>query len=154
MDALVQWSDALSVGIEEVDAQHKVLVALLNELHAAIVQRHGSSECRKTLDRLAEYTRVHFTTEEGIMRVLKYPGIDVHHKQHGELIQEVVALQAKIDAGQAAISFELLHFLKVWLIKHIGESDKRFGQFALSHGIDSPKPDPVAPKAKPWWKFW
>jgi hemerythrin len=154
MNALVEWSDILSVGIEEVDGQHKVLVGLLNELHAAIVHRRGSSECRKTLDRLAEYTRVHFTTEEGLMRVLKYPGIDVHHKQHEELIQEVVALQTKLDAGQAAISFELLHFLKVWLTKHIGESDKRFGQFALSHGIDSSRPATAAPKAKPWWKFW
>lgn len=28
---LVQWSDELSVGIEEIDNQHRILVDLLNE---------------------------------------------------------------------------------------------------------------------------
>ena len=31
------------------------------------------------------------------------------------------ALQDKLDSGQATITFELLHFLKVWLTRHINE---------------------------------
>jgi hemerythrin len=46
----------------------------------------------------------------------------------------------------------LLHFLKVWLSKHITESDKRFGAFALDHGVAAPAA--AAPKSRPWWKFW
>ncbi len=152
MGVLVEWTDALSVGLDEIDSQHKVLVGMLNDLHAAILGHRGSVECRAVLDRLAEYTRVHFTTEEGLMRLLKYPGFEIHRKQHEELLQEVVALQRKLDNGQASISFELLHFLKVWLSKHITESDKRFGAFALDHGVAAPAA--AAPKPRPWWKFW
>ena len=38
MSKFVEWSNELSVGIEEIDAQHKVLVDLLNEIHEAIQQ--------------------------------------------------------------------------------------------------------------------
>lgn len=42
MVRFVEWSNELSVGIEEIDAQHKVLVDLLNQIHEAIQQRHGA----------------------------------------------------------------------------------------------------------------
>jgi hemerythrin len=157
---LIEWTDALSIGIEEVDQQHKALVAMLNDLNTAIHEHHGSAEARKILDRLAEYTRVHFATEEGVMRLIRYPGFDIHKNQHEHLLGEVVSLQEKLDKKQASISFELLHFLKVWLSKHITESDKRFGEFAVSRGLvaaaASWAPVPVAApaKSKPWWKFW
>ena len=30
---LIEWNDELSVGIQEIDEQHKVLVGLVNEMH-------------------------------------------------------------------------------------------------------------------------
>lgn len=41
MGKFVEWSTELSVGIEEIDAQHQVLVDLLNQVHEAIQQRQG-----------------------------------------------------------------------------------------------------------------
>lgn len=157
---LVEWTDALSIGIEEVDQQHQKLVGMLNDLNRAMHEHHGSAEARKVLDRLAEYTRIHFATEEGVMRLMKYPGFAIHKGQHEQLLSEVVALQEKLDNKQASITFELLHFLKVWLSKHITESDKRFGDYAVSRGLAAatspvtPAPKPTAAKPKPWWKFW
>jgi len=34
---LIEWSDDLSVGIQEIDEQHKVLVGLVNDMHDAIM---------------------------------------------------------------------------------------------------------------------
>lgn len=154
---LFQWSDAYSVGLQEVDEQHRVLVGLLNELHDAVRHHHGTAKCREILNRLAEYTRVHFTVEESLMRLLNYPEFVDHKHRHEELIQQVVDLQHKLDAGKASISFELLHFLKVWLTKHISESDKRFGQFATSRGVAAkwePHVEQTMQKPKWRWKFW
>jgi hemerythrin len=65
------------------------------------------------------------------------------------LIQQVKDLQEKLDAGSHSISFELLHFLKNWLTKHILESDKQYGPYFLSRGIVE------ARKPKSFWKrFW
>ncbi len=153
---LFQWSDSYSIGLQEVDEQHRVLVGLLNELHSAIRLHHGTTKSREVLDRLAEYTRVHFTTEESLMRLLNYPGFGVHKKQHEDLIEQVVDLQHKLDGGQASITFELLHFLKLWLVKHISESDKRFGEFAISRGMEPVWNSHVEKTMKKrWrWKFW
>ena len=56
MKALVEWSDELSVGIEEIDEQHKVLVNLVNNMHAAIVEHKGSDATKVILRQLIQYT--------------------------------------------------------------------------------------------------
>ena len=124
-----QWSDEFSVNIEEVDEQHRTLVGLVNDLHVAIREHRGKTASRKVLDRLAEYTRTHFMLEESLMRLTRYPGFDVHRQQHEDLIAQVQSLQYKLHHENAAITFELLNFLRKWLIQHILESDKRFGAF-------------------------
>lgn len=155
MDPLFVWSDDLSVGIQEIDEQHKVLVGLLNELHLAVSDHRGSAVCRGILDQLAEYTRVHFAVEESLMRILGYPDHENHKHEHEMLTGQVVDLQGKLDAGKVAISFELLHFLKVWLTKHINESDKRYGGYFLSRGIEARWPTKEATlEKKRFWKFW
>lgn len=134
MAKFVEWSDVLSVGIEEIDAQHQVLVGLVNEMHEAIHQRHGSGVVREVLARLAEYTKIHFAVEESLMRILGYPGYEEHKGQHEELIASMLELQRKVDSGKTAIGFELMHFLKIWLTKHIMESDQQYAQFFVDAG--------------------
>lgn len=134
MGKFVEWSDVLSVGIEEIDVQHQVLVGLVNEMHDAIRLHHSSDVVHGILGKLAEYTRIHFAVEESLMRILDYPDYEAHKTQHEGLIQAVQDLQEKVNTGKASVGFELMHFLKVWLTKHIIESDKEYGTYFLSSG--------------------
>ena len=93
------------------------------------------------------------------MRLTHYPGFDIHKKQHQELMQQVDALQQKVDKEKVAISFELLHFLRNWLIQHINDSDKRFGRHFQKAGLAtyanwSKDVEKTMKKKKWWWKFW
>jgi hemerythrin len=135
MGTFIEWSDTLSVGIEEIDSQHQVLVELVNEMHDAIHQRRGSEVVRHVLGRLAEYTKIHFAVEESLMRILGYPGYEEHKVQHEELVRSMLDLQRKVATGKTAIGFELMHFLKIWLTKHIMESDQQYGQFFVNAGV-------------------
>jgi hemerythrin len=135
MTRFIEWTDALSVGIDEIDTQHKMLVSIINEMHEAIHERHGSGVVRDVLAKLADYTKIHFAVEESLMRILGYPGYEGHKAQHQELIQNVLDLQHKVDSGHTAIGFELMHFLKVWLTRHIMESDQQYGQFFMEAGV-------------------
>lgn len=137
MNPLVVWNEDLSVGIQEIDEQHKVLVDLLNELNEAIQQRHGKEAAAEILERLADYTRVHFTVEESLMRILGYPDYDEHKRHHEELIRQMRELQQKLRAGHASISFELLYFLRNWLTHHIQEGDKRYVPFFIERGVQT-----------------
>lgn len=134
MAKFVEWSDDLSVGIEEIDDQHKVLVDLINEMHDAIHKRHGSDVVKEVLNRLADYTKIHFAVEESLMRILGYPDYEAHKAQHEKLIDAMHDLQHKVETGKTSIGFELMHFLKVWLTKHIMESDMNYSGFFLQAG--------------------
>jgi hemerythrin len=135
MGKFVEWSNELSVGIEEIDAQHQVLVDLLNQVHEAIQQRQGIEVARDIIQRLDEYTRVHFAVEESLMRILHYPEYERHREEHDRLIEQLNGFHDKLDAGKGSLNFELAHFLKSWLTKHIMEVDKRYVSHFLAQGI-------------------
>lgn len=134
-NTLIEWTDELSIGIDEIDDQHKELVVLLNRLHVAITERHGNEVAAEILDELIDYTRIHFAVEESIMRLLDYPDFVEHKKHHEELIAQVMQMKAKVQTGQARIGFELLHFLKKWLTGHIMEEDKLYVPHFVSKGV-------------------
>lgn len=134
MNALLTWSDDLSVGIQEIDEQHKVLVNLLNELHDSVLNRHGREACERILRRLAEYTRIHFAVEESLMRILHYPEYEEHTQEHEELIGQVADLQKKFRDDGLNISMDLLQFLKAWLTEHIIKSDQDYAPHFVAMG--------------------
>lgn len=131
---LIEWDDSLSVGIQEIDEQHKVLVHLLNSLHQAIRDHHGREAVEATLTQLADYTRIHFTVEESLMRIMGYPDYEPHKAQHEALIGQLQGFQQRVASGDA-VTFELLHFLRNWLTHHIQEGDTRYTDFFLERGV-------------------
>ncbi len=44
-------------------------------------------------------------------------------------------LVTKLKEGKKSISIELVHFLKLWVINHIHDSDKEYTKHFLTHGI-------------------
>lgn len=159
MAASLQWDDKYSVGIPEVDAQHKTLFHFIDRLDAAIRDKHGSAACRNILAELVDYTRIHFALEESLMRLSAYPRFEGHRRQHEELITEVSGLQLKIDSGSAAVSFELMHFLRVWLTGHILRSDQDYALHFQQSGFTDfsaweTNARAVVRRTRPWWRFW
>lgn len=158
--ARLQWSEQFSVNIPEIDEQHKALFDLIDKIHIAILEHKGTAACVEVLDELVDYTRIHFSLEQSLMHMGKYPGYEAHCALHRNLVSEVEALQSKIHSGSAAISFELLHFLRNWLTKHILGEDKKYAEFFASNGRDSfnnwaqESGEVIQGRKKKWWKFW
>ena len=63
----IAWKDYYSVGDESLDAQHKQLLGIINELYGAIEQGADRLAVRPILDRLLQYTLTHFKHEEEVM---------------------------------------------------------------------------------------
>ena len=157
---LIQWSEARRIGIPELDEQHQAMVAMLNELHLAIVAKSGRETSGLILDRLEEYPARHFSREEHLMQRACYSGFDTHREEHEDFMRQVANLRDRLDEGGSKITFELLHFLKAWLAQHIHESDRRFGAFIATtdhvrsrtgHTMD-PRSLPEPPRG--WWQSW
>jgi len=63
----VKWKDEYSVGIESIDKQHKKLLGLINSLQTAVYFSTGEEFEQQALDELVDYTKTHFSYEEGLM---------------------------------------------------------------------------------------
>lgn len=152
----LNWNEDLSIGIHEIDEQHKVLVDLFNELATAIREKSASTAAVTVLSRLTEYTHVHFAVEESMMRLFGYPDYEAHKKYHEELIEQLNDLQSKVFQENNAINFELLHFLRVWLVKHIKENDGQYAKHFLANGVGAVEDATVTnpPLASMWAKLW
>jgi hemerythrin len=47
----------------------------------------------------------------------------------------VAEFKAKFEAGQTALSIEVLNFLKDWVGNHIQGTDKKYGPFFNKNGL-------------------
>lgn len=130
---LFQWTDLLSIGIREIDEQHKRLVRLFNELGEVMKYGKGEERIRKTLTDLLDYTRYHFSAEEDFMRRNGYPHLEQHRAQHEELTRKVREYQEKYS-NQEYVVTEVMRLLRGWLFSHIAETDLQIADFLRDRG--------------------
>jgi len=133
---LMEWNPKMSVGVAQFDDEHKKLVTMVNDLFDAVQAGRGQSILGPILDGLIGYTATHFANEEKVMEAQKYPQFAAHKAEHDALKKQVLDVQAKFKAGaSAALSLEVMSFLKNWLIKHIMGSDKSYTPHLNQHGV-------------------
>ena len=65
---ILNWSEEFSINVAEIDAQHKKLLEHVNNLHAAVEAKIDKTDLRQMLVSLVEFTRLHFSTEEKLMK--------------------------------------------------------------------------------------
>jgi hemerythrin len=134
--AFIEWSDAAySVGVKQFDDEHKELVRLINELHAAMKSGHGRDVMAPTLNSLTRYVKLHFTREETIMGQHGYPGLASQRQQHEGFVKRLGEYQKNFDAGEIGITVDLLQFLQSWLLDHILRTDRQYAAFFEAKGV-------------------
>ena len=132
---LFPWDDSFSVNIGVVDAEHKNLVSMVNELHQAMGQGIGKDKLGRILSKLIEYTQVHFETEERLMQSHAYPDFLAHRSEHQKLTSTVIDFQRRFLANEVGLTLEVMEFLKDWLRTHILRSDKKYSPFLNAQGV-------------------
>src|ERR1044071_9034940 len=103
---MFEWSNTYSVAIGSIDAQHQNLFAIGRELHTAMVAGQGKAALGRILDRLGQYTSVHFAHEERLMRLHDYPDLPAHIAEHAALTKQVKKFQEDFHSGRAAITVQ------------------------------------------------
>ncbi len=131
----VTWNNSWLVGVKEIDAQHKNLVAILNQLHEAMTRGQGKDVLGAILASLVNYTKAHFTAEERMMHESGYPDIVAHKYEHQQLTAKVVDFQKKFDSGSIGIGVEVMQFLSAWLQGHIKGTDKKYTPYMHAKGF-------------------
>lgn len=124
---IIQWDDSMNVGIEGIDADHKGLVELFNELYAILIRQESKEVMGNALGMLVKHTIEHFKCEEEYFEKMHYPDAEKHKEEHQGLADRILDIQEQHNDGELLISVELLNFFKDWLLDHIQGSDMSFG---------------------------
>lgn len=132
----VQWIDEkYSVKILKIDEQHQMLIKIINEVFEAKTKDLDKNVIAGVLKRMADYAQIHFKDEEAIMAEHGYPELEGHRSAHQNFITKVADFNRGFNLDQDALTEEMLDFLKNWLIKHIRETDKKYGPFLNERGV-------------------
>lgn len=132
---LMTWNRQLELGIPSIDSQHKKLVEMLNTLFDGMHAGQGKETLGGVLRGLIAYTTTHFKHEESLFTTFGYGERLAHKREHEKLVEAVLEIQAKYEAGSGALSIEVMNFLKRWLSEHILGSDKKYAPFLIAKGV-------------------
>ncbi|MDH3392615.1 MAG: hemerythrin family protein [Desulfobulbaceae bacterium] len=133
----LEWRREFLVGVQDVDAQHQQLFAMLSALYTAIERHADEDDLLQTIDGLLVYLKEHFSREEALLR--SHPRWDEHHRQHWRFTEKVLVFlrEFKRRKGRGehnSLALEIYDFLCGWLRAHIVEVDRRyFAELRPSH---------------------
>ncbi|MGB0748844.1 MAG: bacteriohemerythrin [Magnetospiraceae bacterium] len=127
--ATLQWTEDLSVGNPYIDADHRGLFDLIQELNQANMTDGLLSNI---LRRLEDYTAYHFAREEEMMRDIGYPDYDAHIQMHHNFVEwldTVKTIYRRAAESPFQVGDLVNAFLGEWLTKHIMEEDMKYRDF-------------------------
>jgi hemerythrin len=125
----IAWSRVLSVGVDEIDEDHRKLVGIFNILNHAVIDRESPEYMAAVLEELINCTVWHFSHEERLMLKHRYEGSDEHNADHRALIKSAKELQQGILQADKPVAEEHIGFLERWLTEHILTADMRLGSY-------------------------
>ncbi len=130
----MQWTEDLSVGVDEIDNQHHELFDRINNLVAAIKNHRCKDEIDGTLNFLEEYAVTHFAYEEKYMQDFHYPEYPQHKAHHARYLEHLSELKKeaavpRVKGGSYDLSVTTNQMVVDWIVDHIMNVDRKFGAF-------------------------
>ena len=126
------WTDKYSVGCKYIDEQHKKLIELINRLHSSYMTKASRDEMGQILSELLDYTKYHFGAEEKMLEEYGFGPSEEHKKQHQEFIDKIAVFKKRHELGDNMVGFDMLNFLKDWLLNHILGTDMKYREAVCS----------------------
>ena len=139
----VEWTEALSVGVEEIDAQHRELYRRIDGFLVALAEKRGAAELAPLVRFLHDYVVEHFAEEQRLMEFCFYPALGEHLEEHHRFEAEFAGLAGELAQSGATFGLakRLVALLVDWLDHHLATTDREFGTFLARHlGRRSLKP--------------
>ncbi|MDH3578977.1 MAG: hemerythrin family protein [Gammaproteobacteria bacterium] len=122
---LLKWKSEYSVGVESVDAEHREMIELINDVYAKLGKSPDAEEVEDCLEKIHTAISLHFALEERIMRENSYFEYEAHKEDHEDLLDEIRDLMDEFVADTAAGARLLEKRLSDWFARHFATFDAR-----------------------------
>jgi hemerythrin len=122
---VLQWREEFSVGIEEVDHEHRELIELIRTLQQDL---HAGADTDRIIDVLGEiYNQIaaHFALEEKMMRTTHYPALPEHKQDHETLLDDLRDIMDEVEDDGILDETQLTDDLDRWFSDHFKTHDAK-----------------------------
>jgi hemerythrin-like metal-binding protein len=131
----MSWKERYSVGVEEIDRQHRGLLDIINQIANSFEKKDEWQSTSAILDSLIHYAYNHFATEERYMVEAEYPELSWHIGLHIAFMRKIFLMSEEYRQQGLALQKEMLSYLASWFSSHVLEIDRKYMSYMEKKGI-------------------
>ena len=132
--SFLDWNDAAITNHPTMDKEHKKMVDDTNKLYS-YVTTNKNEKANKLFSKIVDDLKIHFETEERLMKESKIPLYISHKLEHERFFNKISALQKSISAGKEILNLDHLKIVKIWFYNHIDFKDRALAEFLIENNI-------------------
>ena len=129
---MVEITQSFKIDVEAIDADHRRLVEIINEITTAIDEGRAE-ECIHLVPNFIEFSQRHFEREEALLNKHAYPLAEEHRKHHAGLNEKMSNIRtlAERAAGSKPAREALRKELVFILMDDVINEDLAFKSFLI-----------------------
>lgn len=148
----IQWQDAMSIGVPDLDADHRALIDLINGFEASL-EAGDEAGTGAVMRDLVGLIADHFSREENLLSGIGCPSFYAHRDSHDAVADRIHLLRRRYlvatDSGvKRDVATTLLGFIRTSLMDHILTEDNAMGRRMAPAADQRPLP-PVPAEPAP-----
>jgi len=128
---MIKKNDLPLVSLESMNKVHFEEVAVLNSLLEQLNSHVDFELISKSIEKLLDHMKEHFSSEEILMKEANYPSFQMHKADHDKVLNQ--ARYAEMEWRNRKDSEALIEYLEddvvVWLDQHIKAMDTPLADF-------------------------
>ena len=117
------------------DDQHGILVDTLKEVRMQLLRGADREQLSAQMQRLIEFTRLHFGCEESLLERYGFPGLQEHRAAHESLLTEILQASGCAENDEKTELHRLLTSVSASYLQHIEGLDRQYGSWLNNRGI-------------------
>jgi len=121
--ALIEWKPEFSLGMPEVDTEHRDLIDIINRLYEKIQSRQNPATIVDFLAELRACATKHFVHEEQVMQRRGYSAYDEHRADHARLLDELDTMMNDLQNEGLREDDTIADRLHDWFCNHFKTYD-------------------------------
>ena len=122
-----KWTKAHAIFLPEVDAEHRNLFRMAEELHQAVQAGQPTAQVQTLVESLIVSIEEHFAHEERLMQAANCESYEWHRQQHDTLRKKATLLSEQLAAGDERAPVGFVKFMARWFRDHMSLTDRMMG---------------------------
>lgn len=127
----IHWDKKVEVDVPIIDEQHKHMIDCTNELYD-LIEADNKAQIKKTLKKLIDELKLHFSTENKLMDESKLPNFISHKLEHERFYNKMNGIYLNVKTGKKNLTMDDLRSIKIWFFNHMDFKDKKLAAHLLS----------------------